>query len=248
MNRSTRRKLALKLWAKDGENVDNLLATIHAMTANLNETQIRYDMEYIEILSGIIQKEISQIIASNGKEPHITSKNIVSTSIMLRDLFEIIPVKEREYFEAILLKNICDQLDTAAKNRKMCENSQDQYNFVKSKNLTMITLCYGYIRYVYLYYSTSHQILSNRINLITNFSDSRGSYFNRLLNLMSDTENALSWLLFLARKGDMPRETMRKGRNCKDYKMSFRLLVQCTLINENFAKRQCDIAWEQLYS
>lgn len=247
MNKSMRRKLALKLWAKDGENAENLLSTFRAMAANLNETQIRYDMGYIMILSGIIQKEISHRISNNNEALYITSQNIISTSIMLRDLFEIIPAQEREYFEAILLKNICDQLDTSANNNRMYEDSQNQERFARN-NLTMITLCHGYIRYVYLYYSPSHQTLSNRVKLITNFSDSRSSRFTSLLNLMSDTENALKWLLFLAREGDIPTETRRKGTNCKLYKTSFRLLVQCTLIDGNFAKRQCDIAWEQLYS
>ena len=223
MNKSMRRKLALKLWAKDGENADNLLATVHAMAAYLSDTQIRYDMEYIKVLSGIMEKEIGYIIKIYDKSLSITSQKITTTSItsqrittisiMLRDLFEIIPIQEREYYEEILLKNICAQLCTGGQNSGTYENSENQGCSVGKKDLIMATLCYGYMRYVSLYYSTSHQPLSNRVHLIANFSDLSNNSFASLLNLMSDTENALNWLLFLSRKGNLPRKTVRKVRN-----------------------------------
>lgn len=257
MNKSIRRKLALKLWAKDGENADNLLATVHAMAAYLSDTQIRYDTGYIEVLSGIMEKEIGYVINIYDKSlsitspknttTSITSQRITTISIMLRDLFEIIPAQEREYFEEILLKNICAQLCTGDQNSGTYESSENQGCSVANKDLIMATLCYGYMRYVYLYYSTSHQLLSNRVQLIANFTDSSYNAFANLLDLMSDTENALKWLLFLSSKGDLPRRTVRIVRDYESYKTSFRSFVESTLSDENFSELKCNIAWEQLY-
>lgn len=233
MNRVRRERLALQLWNQEGTIRDKQMTIIQKMAEFLSEADIRYNADYREALASVIKSWLLDHYIQTSNSRGVTEGNIKAASVIFREILDKVPEQECANFEEEILKNVAKKLEL------------DVDLDMERKNVAMLLLSCGYIRFLYAH---AKEELGRRINRTVYFYQQNGTLFQNSINWIQDFLCGLEWFLFLNEQTDIPREATGKSQRTEYIENIFVQLVLSIRDNkesndENVAK----ISWQQVY-